>query len=776
MRNTNSPVCRIYVDARSLQDIRFRERGIGQHGALLLTGIDATHLPGQKIELIACVDRSLPELKVEHAQLFSRIQGLSVPLERDSYFLQLSPMTHSPDPFQHALEDPSIRSVAIVYDFIPLDYPQLYLVGDRARQDYFASLAALYDYGKFISISVHTSENLQRRLGISSKDCFVSGVAVRESLIHSGRSAGEDEKFILVVGGGDTRKNVEVALRAHGQSRVLNGAGVGLKIVGHYSAASKDRIYALHADSGGDPSSLRIYENISDAELSGLYEAALVTVCPSRAEGFSIPVVEANANGCPVLVANCEAQTELMSVVDYQFDPDDDGRLQSLMESFVDPNNGSKALHRQGNFWEKFESQAVIERFWSALFGPEISTGPQGRDARPPFITRDTKPRLAILSPVPPDRSGVADYTAATMLAVAQHARLDLYTETNGRRWNRAFEEIHPLSPEPFRSPSYDGVISVLGNSDLHVGIFNLLLDYGGASIAHDARMLHFYVSVLGWDRAKAIASRELNRRIETEDINRWIADQRSLPTLFLSEILEASRPTFVHSPKTQEIIRDLYGQETIHLPFAVYRSRAREFDGEAGRERARKQIGLGDRERLVICLGDLVPDKGLEECVWTASILKQWGVDVRLSFVGNSNPVTKDYLRSIADSLGIGQNITFSEGAVDERTYQRYLAGADAAIQFRTYGLGGLSGAMLDGIAFGLPTVANEHLAASMESPSYVARVPDALSPVLAAERLMEIFEVQDRTWLEVERDEFLRTHSVDAYAKRLLNGMGLE
>ena len=779
LNKDDQAVCRIYVDARCLQDERFRDRGIGQHVSTLLAEINDFAPAGVRPELIACVDRSLPPLRSHDRALFTKEQALGAPLESECTLLQLSPLTHSPHPLSAALEDPTVRAVAIVYDFIPLDFPKHYLADPLARQEYLTNLAVLQDYDAFISISEFTSTELQKNLGVPSRDCYVSGVAVRESVIRFAGSPTNREPYCLVVGGGDKRKNVELPIRAHAKSSLLRRSNASLKIVGHYSEGARNELRALHQREGGAPNLLHFIEGVSDADLATLYQGAIVTVCPSRAEGFSIPVVEANANGCPVIVSACAAQAELMPLHEYQFDADDDERVRTLMEAFLDPHFGDVAIKRQGNFWMRFQPAEVQRRFWSAFFDQALegqpANDPSARGTASPYIKRNLKPRLAIASPVPPDRSGVADYTMATMMAVARHAEIDLYTETKGRIVNRAFNQIQPLSAEPYTRRNYDRVVSVLGNSHLHLGTFNLLLNYGGAAIAHDARMLHFYVSLLGADRTMAVASRELGRPVHIEEIHGWIGNQKSMPILFLSEILEAAQPTFVHSPTTQKIIKGLYDWDTAALPFAVYRAQAPEFAGDKGRSRARAELGYADAERLLICLGDLVPDKAPEECLWTASILHQWGVPIRLAFVGNSPPNMVAYLQSIADLIGIGARVSFSEGMVDERTYQAYLAAADAAIQLRNYEFGGLSGAMLDGIAAGLPTVANEHLAEAMQSPSYVARIPNGLSPVLAAEKLMDIFE-NGCPGLEEERRAFLDAHSVDAYAKGLMIGLGFE
>jgi glycosyltransferase involved in cell wall biosynthesis len=775
LNEDDQSVCRIYVDARSLQDARFRDRGIGQYASSVLAGVHEFAPAGVTPHLIACVDRSLPSLEPNVRALFAAEQALSAAMDDNSMLLEPSPMTHSPHPLRNALENPTIHTAAIVHDFIPLNFPADYLADAPVREDYLTNLAVLHDYDGYITNSEFTSMELQRNLKIGPRNCYVSGVPVRESVISVGGRAPDNDHYCLVVGGGDKRKNVRLPIRAHAKSTLLNASNVVLKIIGCYSEDARSEFRALHLREGGTSHLLKFIENVSDAELGTLYQRALVTVCPSRAEGFSIPVVEANANGCPVVVADCPAQAELMPLAAYQFDPDDDGRVRTLMESFIDPAFGSIAIEQQGNFWMRFQAAAVQQRFWSAFFAlSENDARTESAQSGSPYVARKTKPRLAIASPVPPDRSGVADYTMATMAAVAKHAEIDLYTETQGRILNRAFNSIHPLSVEPYISRSYDGVISVLGNSHLHLGTFDLLLNYGGGAIAHDARMLHFYFSLLGSARTQDVAARELGRLVTMEEIQGWITNQRTMPILFLGEILEASQPVFVHSPTTREIIRNLYDRETIHLPFATYRAQSREFAGAPGRARARALLGIEEKDRLLVCLGDLVPDKAPEECLWTASMLHEWGVPVCLAFVGNSQPEIVAYLRSMANNIGLTDKIRFTGGIVDERIYQAYLAAADAAIQLRIYGFGGLSGAMLDGIAAGVPTIANAHLAEAMESPSYVARIPDGLSPVLAAEELMEIFNGDTREDFEDERKAFLEAHSVDAYAERLLNGMG--
>ena len=92
-------------------------------------------------------------------------------------------------------------------------------------------------------------------------------------------------------------------------------------------------------------------------------------------------------------------------------------------------------------------------------------------------------------------------------------------------------------------------------------------------------------------------------------------------------------------------------------------------------------------------------------------------------------------------------------------------------------YGLGGLSGALLDCAAAGLPTVTNESLGAAVGVPDYFRCIPDRISPLLLAEALADLLT----SGLTVERPETARRdyseqRSFVAYARGLCQVLELE
>jgi glycosyltransferase involved in cell wall biosynthesis len=777
---TNRQPDTVYVDARALQDPDYRFRGVGQHSASLLRALRHFKWSAKRPRIIAVIDPGMEPIAPIHGLLFDDIINLSRP-ERESgvcWFISLSPMTHDPVKVGGFLLSAEIFKICLFYDLIQLEFPERYLAVPALRADFLVSLAWLRRYDIFASISEFSGNALVRRMAINPAKIFVSNVAVRPELL----PRLDDEavpfsarKQIIVSGGGDPRKNPECALIAHAKSFTLKKLGVTIAVFGSYPESMRDEFRTQYRDAGGNAQDLVFYSHLSDEDLRQAYRYSLVTIVPSRAEGFSIPIVESNAAQTPVLASDVGAHPELARDPNWRFGPDEIDRLQRQMERLAEDEAIWTGLRdAQAGLWKNYTIETVGQRFMDGVLG---EGAPLTITPAAPAVLRGARPVLGVLSPLPPAHSGVADYTVATLRPLAAVADLHMFTATANAKWEDGWASLQPVSAARVSATHFDATISVMGNSFHHSEILDYLLERGGACIAHDARQIDFYFHERGVAKALELASREMKRQVPQSELTHWLLNQRELPTLFLSELVQASQPLLVHSATTATEIERLYGAAPRLLPFAQYRSPVYERLGKTYRDKTREAMGIEPGRILIVTFGIVSPDKAPSELIWALYMLRKWGVDAELVFCGLANPDMLRDLNPIIDQLGLGDFVRTFDAPIDDATYDNWLVAADIGVQLRTYFMGGLSGALSDCIAAALPTIANVHLAEAMQSPGFVKRIPDGLSSLLIAEAALEIVGSKDFGSRPLEEAKaFAKSHSPTSYCQALMDHLGID
>jgi glycosyltransferase involved in cell wall biosynthesis len=476
------------------------------------------------------------------------------------------------------------------------------------------------------------------------------------------------------------------------------------------------------------------------------------------------------AVGVPVFASAIPAHRELIENPRWLFDSEDHLRLAYLMDRVVgDPSFRAEAIKDQANRWQRFQAHQVAQAFWANL---------QKHAATPMAapLVGGRRAQIAVLGPLPPDRSGVADYTAATFKELGKLVDVYAFTPTRSATLPEGAVAIAPISAIPHLTTRFDRVISVMGNSHFHLDAYRLLMRYGGACIEHDNRLLGFYRNLLGEARTIEVAQGELGRPLESGELDRWLADESTLEATFLGEVAARSEPLFVHSRGTARIVRERFGVQATYLPFSVYREWQEDELAPRSRASARNRVGISRDEVAIVTLGYVGAAKAPLDCLWALDMLRGWGIPAKLYFVGE---IATDWgpLARLCDELELTSHVRFVSNYVSESDYRSYLLAADATVQLRTHLLGGLSGAMLDCIAAGVPTVANNDLAEAMEAPSFVFRVPDRPSPVLIAEALATALASRSTAAsLREERRAYCEVHSFRRYAEQLCAGLSLD
>lgn len=783
---------RIFFDARCLQDPNYQYRGVGRHSSTICT----RPLDGKFI-LVACCSRSLPSLPPDYGALFDQVMfGFPRDLDRNSSIVSLSPMTDSTGfAAKPAVGTPLVRA-ALIYDFIPWDHHG-YLGSKDAIDEYRRQIEALGNFDLFFPISDYSGRRLADICKVPPASIVMTGVGVSDDFYAAERMEEEagavlrkfgltQGRYIAFVGGGDPRKNADLVVEMAGRYVAETGDVMPLVIGGQYPYAMREALTARHRACGGGQDGILFLPHVPDSELAAIYRGSLATVVASLIEGFSLPVVEAIAAGSIALVSDCEAHLELVSTPETIFGRTDTGDALAKLIALSGLNavDRRRLLARQREHIDRFRPAAVRDRFWSALeTAIEKAIGKAAKDTKirttgapptAPAPLRRARPRLAFATPWPPQQSGVAAYSFNTIKALSRHADVDVYCDVRGALPLPGIRLL-PMTKR-IDQRRYDRSYFVIGNSEFHTPMIEQLLEYGGTAIIHDSRLFEYYLKMMGGATPAfyRLAQRMIGREVGESELQLWLRDQRTLPDLFLGDVIDAAADIVVHHPAFAREIVGRYRRQPIYIPFA---SPALFEDGDLepqARRAIRSDLGLSPDVPSIASFGYVAPVKGATECIFALGELHDWHIPADLYFVGGIDPGYREKLMQDARFCGVEQAVHFFDDYVTEDLYRKFLVAADCGIQLRKIGFGQGSGAIAECAIAGMPAVANHGIAESVEAPDYIRRVPDVLSPLIIAEQILDIYDqsnFEKRT--SDERTQYIEKHSFERYAAEILENV---
>jgi len=746
---------RVLFDARCLQTAAFGARGIGRFARSALLEARAT-VGDERIDLL--IDHRLeilPDELVGACHQVSAVWAKGIPAY--SVLIQPSPMTASPAPLVPILHA-DVHKIALVYDFIPMHYPSVYLAHAAPATEYAAALDALRRYDQYICISHIVSDEVARILQAPASSRAVAWPAAVS--VTDTRAPGSASGPMVIMTGDEGRKNTYGALAAIALATAGQAGERNVVVVGMAGQETRVHHWSIHA--AMRPGEAVTSGRLSDAQLSDLLNDASLVIVPSFDEGLSLPVIEAVAAGAVVVASDIPAHRELLGRGRFLADP---GDLKAFARTINANRASSTSVQRQRAHLRAHQHRdlepLLRESLLAHLGKSSISPSVTSIQVRQPLS-------VAFATPWSPQRSGIADYSAVIGRALASRCDLTVYTTADAfvedGIAHRSIEEL------PARSGEHDVCVAVIGNSHFHLPFLETMARVPSVAIAHDTRMVELYAALRGEHGVAELMTRGQQQRTLVPPLAEQFQDMRLLQNAGMWEVARQARMLITHSPSTVSMIAEQTGVTPRVLPFAAYHLPEQAAISHSDRQAARARLGWQEDQLHVATFGYVdLRTKLVDVIVEAAGWLTAWGHEIHLHLVGAAESSIAEQLTARAKALGLG-SFSITGFATDE-SYRDHILGIDLGVQLRISPMLGVSGPLADMAAYGTPAVASHGLAVDVDTPAFIDHLPDQVSPVLLAHAMERRFtNPVPASQREAQRRAYLADKDAGAYADQLL------
>ncbi|HYM11405.1 MAG TPA: hypothetical protein VEU62_11770, partial [Bryobacterales bacterium] len=287
--------------------------------------------------------------------------------------------------------------------------------------------------------------------------------------------------------------------------------------------------------------------------------------------------------------------------------------------------------------------------------------------------------KLAFISPLPPARTGVADYAAGLLRALRESAQVDVVDTLR---------------------PGCDNAIYQLGNNPLHLAAYRAALAAPGIAVLHDAVLHHLLLGSL--DEPAYIAEFVHNYGEWSRDLaadlwrsrSRSAADARYFQYPMLRRVVERSRAVVVHNPGAARMAQEAAaGARVVEIPHYFV---APPLAGDGLRTRDR--LGIASSDVVVSVFGYLRDSKRIASVLQALPAARR----ARLLLVGEF--VSSELERSLAPRLEAAGAIR--TGHVPEADFWRLAEITDICVNLRSPGAGETSGIAIKMMGIGKPVL----------------------------------------------------------------------
>ncbi len=295
--------------------------------------------------------------------------------------------------------------------------------------------------------------------------------------------------------------------------------------------------------------------------------------------------------------------------------------------------------------------------------------------------------RVAFFSPLPPARSGIADYSQTLLEPLERLAEVEVFSS----------------GAQPFDPSRFDIALYQVGNNVHHDFVYQAALRHPGVVVMHESNLHHLIAELTirrgDWDGYLreceyngGPAAREYAERVRRLEVG---PDYDGLP--MLRRMAESARGIVVHSRFVQEQIRAAgFAGPMAVIPHGAW---IPELDPARGGLWARHKLGLDEASPLIGIFGFLKPYKRISESLRAFRRLVRLAPNARMILVGEPHP---EYaIEPAIRTMGLSANVRLL-GFAPIEDFVSYMAACDIVLNLRYPTVGESSGSLQRALGLG--------------------------------------------------------------------------
>jgi glycosyltransferase involved in cell wall biosynthesis/SAM-dependent methyltransferase len=294
--------------------------------------------------------------------------------------------------------------------------------------------------------------------------------------------------------------------------------------------------------------------------------------------------------------------------------------------------------------------------------------------------------RVAFFSPLPPARSGIADYSEALIESLRPMVDLEVFSSGADDRFSSS-------------ANSFDIALYHVGNNGFHAFVYETALRHPGVVVMHESNLHHLMADLTikrgDWDAYVreceyngGPAAREFAERVRKLEVG---PDYEGVA--MTRRLLESARGVIVHSRFMEGEMRAAgYQGPAAVIPHGAWIP-------EADRNGYRHRLGLDETTPLVGIFGFLKPYKRIAESLRAFRRLVRLTPNAKMILVGEPHPEFP--IEPMIRSMGLSANVRVL-GFAPIEDFVGYLGACDIVLNLRYPTVGESSGTLLRSLGLG--------------------------------------------------------------------------